>query len=72
MLYKERNLLLTDKERARRLQRPPAVKEQVRYNYVKRAMAGIKMVIDERKRVGLFEEDYALKKQRDLETNTKQ
>jgi ribosomal protein S21 len=39
----------------------------MRYTYVKRGMAGIKMVIAERKRHDLFEEDIALKKQKEAE-----
>jgi hypothetical protein len=39
----------------------------MRYTYVKRGMAGIKMVIGERKRHDLFEEDIALKKQKEAE-----
>lgn len=61
VLYKERNLLLTAKERARKYQRPPTPKDEMRYTYVKKAMGGIKMVIAERKRLGLFEEDMAMK-----------
>ena len=51
VLYKERNLLLTDKEKARKLQRPYTAMEERRYNFVKRGMAGIKVVVGERKRL---------------------
>ena len=51
MLYKERNLILTEKERARKMRRPITSKEEVRYNYVKRAMGGIKKVLAERKKL---------------------
>jgi hypothetical protein len=44
-------LLLTDKEKARKLQRPYTAFEERRYNFVKRGMAGIKMVLGERKRL---------------------
>ena len=67
VLYKERNLLLTDKARGRLYQRAPTPKDQMRYTYVKRAMGGIKLVIKERKTLGLHEEDIALKTQLEAE-----
>ncbi len=51
VLYKERNLLLTHKEKVRRAQRPYLPEEEARYMKVKRAMAGIKFVINERKNI---------------------
>lgn len=49
VLYKERNVLLTHKEKVRRAQRPYTTEEESRYQKVKRSMAGIKFVINERK-----------------------
>jgi hypothetical protein len=51
VLYKERNLLLTDKEMARKFQRPVSNRDEQRYLYVKRGMAGIKKVLAERKKI---------------------
>jgi large subunit ribosomal protein L47 len=51
VLYKERNLLLTDRERKRRMGNPITQADENRYTYVKRGMAGIKIVIKERKRI---------------------
>lgn len=65
VLYKERNLLLTDKEKSRKFQRAVTPKDEMRYTYVKRAMGGIKIVIQERKRLGLHEEDIAMKKMKE-------
>lgn len=51
MLYKERNLLLTTKQKLRRTQRPVIASDEFRYVKVKRSMAGIKHVLDERKKI---------------------
>jgi hypothetical protein len=53
VLYKERNLLLTARERARRASRPYGPDEESRYLKVKRSMAGIKHVINERKDIDM-------------------
>lgn len=49
VLYKERNLLLTLREKIRRAQRPIANEEEQRYLKVKQSMAAIKIVVNERK-----------------------
>lgn len=54
---------MTEKNNARLFQRASPAKDEMRYTYVKRAMAGIKKVIAERKLLGLHEEDIALKKE---------
>ncbi len=51
VLYKERNLLLTTKQKLRRTQRPVIAADEFRYVKVKRSMAGIKHVMDERKKI---------------------
>jgi len=51
VLYKERNLLLTAKQKLRRNQRPVTGAEEFRYIKVKRSMAGIKHVLKERKKI---------------------
>lgn len=51
VLYKERNLLLTDKEKTRRAQRPVTGIEESRYLKVKRSMGAIKFVMNERKKI---------------------
>ena len=51
VLYKERNLLLTTKQKLRRTQRPVIAAEEFRYTKVKRSMAGIKHVLEERKKI---------------------
>lgn len=51
VLYKERNLLLTTKQKLRRTQRPVLAGDEFRYVKVKRSMAGIKHVLDERKKI---------------------
>jgi hypothetical protein len=51
VLYKERNLLLTAKEKTRRVQRPVSGIEEARYQKVKRSMAAIKFVLGERKKI---------------------
>ena len=57
VLYKERNLLLSEREKTRRIQRPVLRLEEDRYTKVKRSMAGIKIVLNERKRIeGLMKE----------------
>lgn len=52
VLYKERNLLLTLKEKVRRTQRPYTAAEEARYTKVKRSMAAIKHVMSERRKIG--------------------
>jgi len=49
VLYKERNLLLTEKEKARRGERPVATPIEGRYIKTKRSMAAIKHCLSERK-----------------------
>eukprot|EP01041_Mallomonas_annulata_P005332 gene5332-10661_t len=51
VLYKERNLLLTAKEKARRSLRPISAAEEARYMKVKRSMGAMKLVLAERKRI---------------------
>ena len=51
VLYKERNLLLSERERIRRNQRPITPKEETRYIKVKRSMAAIKLVLRERSKI---------------------
>ena len=51
VLYKERNLILSEKEKTRRSQRPILSPQENRYIKVKRSMAGIKVVLNERKRI---------------------
>ena len=51
VLYKERNLLLTEREKTRRGLRPMLKPDENRYIKVKKSMAGIKVVINERKRI---------------------
>ena len=51
VLYKERNLLLSERERIRRNQRPVTAKEEERYTKVKRSMGAIKFVLRERSKI---------------------
>ena len=51
VLYKERNLLLSERERLRRNQRPVSAKEEERYTKVKRSMGAIKFVLKERSKI---------------------
>jgi len=51
VLYKERNLLLSEREKTRRMLRPLAKPDENRYMKVKKSMAGIKVVLNERKRI---------------------
>jgi len=51
ILYKERNLVLTERERVRRIQRPLSKLEDNRYIKVKRGMAAIKVVLKERSKI---------------------
>ncbi len=51
VLYKERNLLLSERERQRRNQRPISAKEENRYTKVKRSMGSIKYVLKERSKI---------------------
>ena len=51
VLYKERNLLLSEREKSRRGQRPVSRLDENRYIKVKRSMAGIKHVLKERSKI---------------------
>lgn len=51
VLYKERNLLLSERERARRNSRPIPPKEEFRYIKVKKSMGAIKFVLSERSKI---------------------
>ena len=51
VLYKECNLLLSEREKGRRNQRPVLAVEEHRYIKVKRSMAAIKQVLSERQRI---------------------
>eukprot|EP01039_Chlorochromonas_danica_P003392 gene3392-3717_t len=51
VLYKERNVLLSSRLRVRRGLNPVAKEDEKRYIQVKRSMAAIKRVIDERKKI---------------------
>ncbi|KAJ1426052.1 mitochondrial 39-S ribosomal protein L47 (MRP-L47)-domain-containing protein [Ochromonadaceae sp. CCMP2298] len=51
VLYKERNVLLTQKHKLKRTQRPTILVEEHRYFKVKRSMGGIKHVMKERKKI---------------------
>ena len=51
VLYKECNMLLSEREKARRNQRPVLAVEEQRYTKVKRSMAAIKVVLGERQRI---------------------
>ena len=51
VLYKECNLLLSEREKNRRNQRPVLAGEEHRYIKVKRSMAAIKQVLSERQRI---------------------
>jgi len=53
VLYKERNLLLTEKEKFRRGGRPLTSENESRYIKVKRGMAAIKFVMCERRKIRL-------------------
>lgn len=51
MLYKERNLLLTSRQKTKRRLQPNRDVDENRYINVKRSMAAIKFVLDERKKI---------------------
>lgn len=51
VLYKERNLLLTIREKNRRLSSPMTRQDENRYIRVKRSMGAIKFVLNERKKI---------------------
>ena len=51
ILYKENNLLLSEREKARRNVRPVLAVDEHRYIKVKRSMAAIKQVLGERQRI---------------------
>ena len=51
VLYKERNMLLSEREKIRRLGRPVSAKEESRYTKVKRSMGAIKFVLNERSKI---------------------
>eukprot|EP01035_Chromulina_nebulosa_P019538 gene19538-25436_t len=54
VLYKEKNLLLSEKEKRRRMVRPTTRDDEARYISVKRSMAAIKFVLSERKKIDLL------------------
>jgi len=51
VLYKERNLLLSEREKSRRGQRPVSTLDENRYIKVKRSMGAIKHVLKERSKI---------------------
>lgn len=51
ILYKERNLILTEKQKLRRTVNPVSIIEENRYIKVKRSMAAIKHVLSERQKI---------------------
>ena len=51
VLYKERNLILSEKEKIRRSLRPVTRMEENRYVKVKKSMAAVKTTLAERKRI---------------------
>ncbi len=51
VLYKERNLLLTNKQKLKRTQRPVVAVDETRYAKVKRSMGAIKFVMNERRKI---------------------
>ena len=51
VLYKERNLLLTTKQKLKRTQRPVIATDEFRYVKVKKSMGAIKYVLDERRKI---------------------
>jgi len=51
VLYKERNLILSEKEKIRRSLRPVTRMEENRYVKVKKSMAAVKTTLSERKRI---------------------
>lgn len=51
VLYKERNLILSEREKIRKQQRPTTGSEEYRYIKVKKSMAAIKLVLGERTKI---------------------
>jgi large subunit ribosomal protein L47 len=51
VLYKERNVLLTSRLKIKRNQNITTTQDENRYIKVKRSMAAIKLVLDERKKI---------------------
>jgi len=51
VLYKERNLLLSQRDKSRRALQPILKPDENRYMKVKKSMAGIKVVMGERKKI---------------------
>lgn len=51
ILYKERNLLITEKQRKAKTSTPVIASEEFRYSKVKRSMAAIKHVLSERQKI---------------------
>lgn len=51
VLYKERNLILSEREKIRKQQRPTTGAEEHRYIKVKKSMAAIKLVLSERTKI---------------------
>lgn len=67
VLYKERNLLLTSRQKYRQKLIPMPQLEEDRYTRVKRSMAAVKLVLDERKKI-----DSILKAQAEEKSNETQ
>jgi hypothetical protein len=62
LLYKERNLLLSEKDKLRRNRRPVTTYDEKRYYKVKKGMAAIRLVVAERRKIGqLIESEAAAK-----------
>jgi hypothetical protein len=51
VLYKERNMLLSEREKIKRMNRPIIPMEETRYIKVKRSMGAIKFVLNERSKI---------------------
>jgi hypothetical protein len=51
ILYKERNLILTEKQKRQKAGTPTTPKEELRYSKVKQSMASIKHVLGERTKI---------------------
>ena len=54
VLYKERNLLLSQRDKSRRALQPILKPDENRYMKVKKSMAGIKVVMGERKKIAVL------------------
>ncbi len=73
VLYKERNMLLSEREKRRRAMKASSLFDERRYTGVKRSMAAIKFVLAERREVEkmVAEEEARLKKAEIAEQNRK-